>query len=116
MEEERTVLSPLFLDHLIHKLAVVAAAFKHGKKEEESVLIIIGVGAKNVNSRYNSNRISEAVKHLAAVFNINSEKIVVGISPTSSDKLGYLKFYVNGELVDEIVTRGKGGVCLDAGN
>ena len=95
------------------KLDTVAAAFNEIKKEE-SLLIIIGGSAKKVSPRYNSNRISDAIKYLVRFRNIENEKIVYGIGQ-SSNELGYLRFYVNGELVDEIKTGGKGRICFGLG-
>ena len=110
-QNKRVADSPDNCETVLLRLDVAANHFNQVKKEE-SVLIIIAVGAKGVNPRYNSNRISDAVKYLAEVHKISNEKIVIGISPISADKLGYLKFYVNGELLQEITTRGKGRICL----
>lgn len=87
--------------------------FKSDKKEK-SYLIIIGGSSKKAKFRYNSNRISDAIKYLVEFQNIKSEEIVYGTGQ-SLDELGYLKFYVNGELIEEIKTLGKGRLCFGMG-
>lgn len=85
---------------------------KFGK--EQSNLIIIGISQKKENSRYNDKRILDAIKYLAKFHNITNEKIVYGTRPTSNE-LYSLKFYINGEFVDEIKTVRKGGLCFGMG-
>lgn len=95
------------------KLNLVADTFNK-IKEETSFLVIIAGATKKVSPRYNSNRISDAVKFLTKFHSISSKRIVVGIG-LSSSKLAYLKFYVRGELVDEIKIIGKGRLCFGMG-
>jgi hypothetical protein len=95
------------------KLDSIANTFKK-VTEIKSFLIIITGSPKNVNSRYNSNRISDAIKYLTKFHEISSEKIIFGIG-SSSGKLGYLKFYVRGEFVGEIKTIRKAKLCFGMG-
>lgn len=95
------------------KLSGVGNKFKKAGNER-SYLIIIGNSPKKVKTQYTENRISDAVKFLGKFHNIEKEKIVFGIGP-SQGELGYLKFYINGELIDEIKTIGKGRLCFGMG-
>lgn len=110
---KKAVDSPDICEIISLKLDVVGDTFSKVKKEK-SYLVIIGEAPKKVSSRYTSNRISDAIKYLTKFHNINRERIVFGIG-LSSKKLAYLKFYVSGELVDEIITRRKGRLCFGMG-
>jgi hypothetical protein len=86
------------------KLHVAGSRFEEvGNKE--SYLIIIGGAAEKENSRYNTRRISDAVKFFVKYQSLSSQRIVFGIGP-SIGKLGYLKFYINAQLIEEIETSG----------
>ena len=84
--------------------------------KKESYLIIIGGSSKKAKAYYNNNRISDAIKFLVEFTKIKNEKIVFGVGASSkSNELGYLKFYINGELVEEIKWLGKGRLCFGMG-
>lgn len=82
--------------------------------KEKSNLIIIGISPKREKSLYTNKRISDAIKYLTRFHNIKTEKIVYG-ARSSTTELSSLKFYINGEYVDEIKTVGKGGLCFGMG-
>ncbi len=82
--------------------------------ENESYLIIIGGSSKGEKSRYNDNRITDAVKYLTEFHKIKSERIIYGTRKLS-DKLGYLQFFVNGKLLVEIRFSKKAELCFGIG-
>ncbi len=97
------------------KLDIAVSKFKEvGTKE--SFLIIIGNPVKNEISRYNKARISDAIKFFVKYQNIDRQKIVFGSAP-STDELGYLKFYINGQLIEVIkVSNRKARLCHGSGD
>ena len=95
------------------KLEIIGDKFKKDAKEG-SYLIIIASSPRNIKTKYNNTRISDAVKFLTKFKSVENKKIVFGTTE-SSNKLAYLRFYINGELVDEIKTMGKGRICSEIG-
>jgi hypothetical protein len=79
----------------------------------ESYLIIIGTSAYKEKTRHNIKRIAHATKYLT-MSGIKPEKIIFGAGQ-SLKKLGSLKFFVNGELLIEIKSRGNSVLCFGAG-
>ncbi len=79
----------------------------------ESYLIIIGTSAYKEKARHNNKRIADAIRYLT-MSRIKPERIIFG-SAQSSKKLGYLKFFVNGELLIEIKSRRNSVLCFGAG-
>jgi hypothetical protein len=96
------------------KLLVAASKFKE-TGSQESYLIIIAEASKGEKPRYNNDRISAAIRYFVKHSNISNERIVYGIGPPA-DKLGYLRFYINGELAEELKVPKNGRLCWGGGD
>lgn len=85
---------------------------KNGKPN--SNLVIIGGAMKGEKSSYNSRRIQAAIGYIDH-WNKLGNRIVFGVGKPET-KSGYLRFYVNGVLSQEILTRKNAKLCWGEGN
>jgi len=81
--------------------------------EPYSFLVIIGVAANGEKSAYNERRVADAIKWYN-LYKFKSEKIVYGTAK-SSNKLGSLKFYINGKFYTDINWRKNRKLCFSDG-
>lgn len=95
------------------KLDLVGNKFL-ARKNLESSLIIIGSSANNENKKYNSNRIEDAFRYLNKFFKIEKEHFV-SANEKNQEILGYLKFYVDGQLIQTVRSTRKGVLCFGDG-
>lgn len=112
-ENEKIKIYPDNCETIGGKLDVVGIEFKEFG-EDESYLMILGGSSKGEKSRYNTDRIADAIKYLTRFHKIKNERVVYGVKPHSS-KLGHLEFYVNGKLVVEIRFAKKSKLCFGIG-
>jgi hypothetical protein len=84
---------------------------KYGKTN--SYLVIIGGAMQGEKPLYNKRRIEEAVGYINH-WNKLGDRIIFGTGKPEA-KVGYLRFYVNGVLRQEIITRKNAKLCWGDG-
>jgi hypothetical protein len=99
---------------MVLKLANAAHYFVKDAKPD-SYLIIIGGSMKGEKSSYNSRRIQESIGYINWGAKTKNDRIIFGIGIPETD-FGYLRFYVNGVLSQEIKTAKNAKLCFGEGN
>lgn len=79
-----------------------------------SFLVVIGEYSRHVYSSKAERRISDAIKYLTLLQKIPMESIVRGSTKVSGE-IVKLRFYLNGELTREIISRDRSILCFGAG-
>ena len=112
-ENEKIKIFPDVCEVIGGKLDVVGIEFNKLEKDD-SYLIILGNSSKGEKSRYNNDRIADAIKYITKFHEIKNERVVYGVSPLANE-LGRLEFYVSGKLVVEIRFAKKSKLCFGIG-
>jgi hypothetical protein len=95
------------------KLDLVYHNFK-GRNNKKSILLVEGGRASNERLKYTSRRLNDAIGYFDSIHGMNNTEIRIVLS-TKASALGFLRFYVDGEFIEEIWFRRNSRLCLDTG-
>jgi hypothetical protein len=79
-----------------------------------SYLVIIGGAMRGEKPSYNNRRIQQSIGYINWGAKTKDDRIIFGIGSPET-KFGYLRFYVNGVLSYEIITRKNAKMCFGEG-
>lgn len=91
-----------------------AISFRSESKSDE-YLIIVGGSSQGEKSKYNEQRLQDAVEYFRRIQKIEEKKIVRAIGTESKTDIAYLKIFISGKLVGEIKTVKGGRLCFGHG-
>lgn len=97
---------------VLSKLNGVFVQFE-ARKTGRDLIVVIGSAAQGENASFNLARLNQVENYLLSR-KLKRQEIVQAVGRERA-ALGYIRFYVDGEFVEEIIVRKRGNVCMDTG-
>jgi hypothetical protein len=97
----------------LSKLDGVYQSFKQ-RDNRKSILFVEGGRASKEANKYNLRRLNDALRYFRIKDDLKDSEILT-VNSRKTLPLGFFRFYVDGELIEEIWFRRNASLCLDTG-